>query len=375
MLVLLPVIVVLAVEDGPAGQIAYVSGTEQEDRRVCILDLGTWTVTPIGRGDRDGRPVWSPDGSWVAFESGQPEGTSIFVVRPDGSELHPFKHSKLWNRYPTWSPLPEDPRQPYHPRLAYAASDGDPRNEVICIYDLKSDTERVYGGDRTGLTRPVWLGHSKLVAVLQAELEERGEEDWALWAEVSPEPEETLLAIGLAGTVGDNLTTDIFVVTPNRALPLPAYVLPSRGDYVEWAVEPSPDGKRVAFESNDGGDREIFVMTHKGAADITNHHTADWNPVWSPEGDWLAFESFRSGRRGVYRVNPETALVIPVAASDGAECWAPTWSPDGRWLAYVSNQRGNPDIVVSGVTGKPRIEATHFEGEDIAPAWRPEPAR
>ena len=59
MLVLLPVIVVLAVEDGPAGQIAYVSGTEQEDRRVCILDLGTWTVTPIGRGDRDGRPVWS----------------------------------------------------------------------------------------------------------------------------------------------------------------------------------------------------------------------------------------------------------------------------------------------------------------------------
>lgn len=365
---LIALLIVVAESSEPAGQIAYLSGSEQEDRCVVLLDVATGATTRLGPGNRDGRPIWSPDGAWLAFESRAADGMGVFIVKADGSELRPVPHAREWSRYPVWAPLPET--GPYRPRLAYSSSDGNPREETICVYDPETGTEHVWAGGHPGLTRPVWLGPSKLVAVLQAELAQREDDEATVWASVEPDPKNTLLAVGLTGSLGA-LSTAIFVVMPDQALPLPSYTMPSRGSYVEWAVEPSPDGKAVAFESNDGGDREVFVMTDKGASDVSNHRAADWNPIWSPDGNWLAFESFRDGRRGVYRVNPDTGLVIPVAVSNAGDCWSPTWSPDSRWLAFVSNITGNPDIFISDRNGESVRCLTDFEGEDLAPAWRP----
>ena len=139
--------------------------------------------------------------------------------------------------------------------------------------------------------------------------------------------------------------------------------------YAEWHVEPSPDGSGVAFESNDGGDREIFVLTKKGTADVSNHRAADWAPVWSPKGEWLAFESFRDGRRGIYRVFPQTARVLPVAVSNDADNWWPTWSPNGEWLVFVSNRTGDPELTKlwGGLTDEEK--AYLIEKLDLRRVW------
>jgi TolB protein len=68
--------------------------------------------TGVGRltcfGGRDTRPPWSPDGSLIAFGRHEPSGgDSIFVMKPDGSALHPVFKSP---RHPAaidsvaWSP-------------------------------------------------------------------------------------------------------------------------------------------------------------------------------------------------------------------------------------------------------------------------------
>ena len=349
----------------PTGQIAFVSGTEQDDLCVCVMDVETGVVARVGPGCLDGAPVWSPDGSWLAFPTRHGDGMGICLCRSDGSDVRRPAHAHPWNRRPRWSPDGAS--------VAYDAIDEgrlDPPR--IMVYGLASGVETQWGGDKTGLMRPVWMPNLKILYALRPDQSiewDSGQTksmtglDWL-------KGESALLAIGIVGKPG-KFTTDIFVVTDDTAAPLPEWVLPSRGAYVEWAAEPSPNGGSIAFESNDGGDREIFCYTRDRAVDVSNHRAGDWNPVWSPDSEWLAFESFRDGRRGIYRVYGETARISPVAVSPDADNWSPSWSPDGKWLAFVSDRTGDPEIFITDVHGKNVVQLTNHPGPDYAPAWRP----
>lgn len=277
-----------------------------------------------------------------------------------------------WSQDPAWSSLPEEKGREYHPRIAYSAHDGEPQASTIHVWDMDTNQEAVWGGGQKGLMRPVWLGEeSLLIAALQDQLETMGGPEAQAWAAIHPNPANTLLAIGLRMDSAGGLSTDIFVVTPEHALPLPSKVMPSVGSYAEWNPAMHPGGSKVAFESNDGGDRELFVLSYKGALDVSNHHAGDWNPVWSPKGDWLAFESFRSGRRGIYRVNTDTALAYPIAVHADSDCWGPSWSPDGAWMAYASDENGASAVYVSHSNGQEPRRLLDASGPVYAPAWRP----
>ncbi|MDQ1255612.1 MAG: hypothetical protein QG656_204 [Candidatus Hydrogenedentes bacterium] len=345
----------------PSGQIAFLSGTEQEDLCVCVLDIATGAVTRVGMGGRDGAPVWSPDGAWIAFPSQQPDGMGIRLVRADGSEPRAIAHARLWNRWPRWAPDGK--------RLMYAADDGEPFQSKIVVYDVESNTETGWGGDQSGLMRPVWITGMKLLSTLkQLESVEYGQSTLdAFMADL--EQTGGALAVGMVGEPGA-LSTEIFLVTVNGAAPLVPKAL-NRGAYVEWVTEINPKGDRIAVETNDGGDREIFVFSKRGMTDVTNHHTADWNPSWSPDGEWVVFESFRGGRRGIYRVYCETIRVFPVAVSENADNWCPAWSPDGNWIAFVSDRTGDPEIFLCDAAGTETRQLTNRAGLDYAPAWRP----
>ena len=65
---------------------------------------------------------------------------------------------------------------------------------------------------------------------------------------------------------------------------------------------------RIAFVSEQDGNREIYVMDADGKNQrrLTNNRHADWYPSWSPDGKKILFYSERDG-------NPE----IYVMAADG----------------------------------------------------------
>lgn len=347
----------------PSGRIAYLSGTEQEDLCVCVLDLATGETVRVGEGARDGAPVWSPDGAWIAFPSHGAEGMGIRLVQPYGSERRSPVHAHAWNQAPRWAP---DAR-----RLAYTADDGKGFDSVIVVYDLGANSETVWGGGRTGLSRPVWISGMKLLnTLLHLEQSQRGNARIASNLVDDINRSGALLAIGLIGEPG-KYSSDIFLVTESGSVPLvPPEMNP--GTYFDWSAETNAKGSMIAFESNDGGDREIFVFSSSGRKDVSNHREADWNPVWSPKGNWLAFESFRTGRRSILRVFPETIRVQPVAQTEDADNWSPAWSPDGGRLAFVSDRSGNPDIWLSTDTGENPRQLTTQPGPDYAPAWQPQ---
>jgi Tol biopolymer transport system component len=113
------------------------------------------------------------------------------------------------------------------------------------------------------------------------------------------------------------------------------------------------------------------MLARRGITDVSNHREADWNPVWSRDDKWIAFESFRGGRRGVYRLFPDTARVFPVATAGEYDCWAPAWSPDSDWLAYVSMASGRPQIHLFNIEANEDHPLTNQPGYALAPAWRP----
>ena len=348
------------VQTAPSAQLAYLAGVDPDSRTLAIYDPQRRETRVIGNGNRDGAPRWSPDGAWIAYSTQGEEGLEMRIVQPDGADTRTVSKAYTWNDYPRWSPDAN--------LLAYAAGEGVQKR--VMVYDIEAGRETEWGGGRSGLLRPAWLPRNDLLLLLTTE----ENSDWLqqlVPAGVDTKTVPALLAMGVIGLPGA-FTTDIIIVTEHGAAPLPASVLPSPEPHEEWAAEPAPDGKALAFESNDAGDREIFVLSRRGASDISNHHAADWNPSWSPDGHWIAFESFRDGTRGIYRISRDSVRVIPVAVDATADCWGAAWAPGGDWLAYVSDRSGSPGVYATQVESGETVTLVDTPAEELSPEWAPE---
>ena len=75
----------------------------------------------------------------------------------------------------------------------------------------------------------------------------------------------------------------------------------------DWGPSWSPDGRRIAFTSNRGGDNEIYVMNADGSGVTRLTHNVVWeeSPSWSPDGRRIAFHSNRDGDWEIYVMNAD----------------------------------------------------------------------
>lgn len=72
----------------------------------------------------------------------------------------------------------------------------------------------------------------------------------------------------------------------------------------------------------------------------------DSNPVWSPDGRYVAFMSSSRGQSwDVFILDIQTGFIIPTATHP-SEDGLPAWSPDGRAVAFLSNRDGDWAIYV-----------------------------
>jgi eukaryotic-like serine/threonine-protein kinase len=176
----------------------------------------------------------------------------------------------------------------------------------------------------------------------------------------------------------------------------------------------SPDGRRVAVGITQG-DTQLWLYDFSREAEtrFTFEGNVNLNPIWTPDGKWIAFQSSKEGPPNIYwqkadgsggleRLTTAPNANVPMSWSpDGQllaftevnpvtqrDIWVlrmgnhkaepflitkfdesvPRFSPDGRWLAYISNESGRYEIYVQAYPGPGGKWQISTEG-GTEPAW------
>jgi Tol biopolymer transport system component/DNA-binding winged helix-turn-helix (wHTH) protein len=170
--------------------------------------------------------------------------------------------------------------------------------------------------------------------------------------------------------------------------PDPSIILAVTSVGEKYSPSLSPDGQQLAFAWNGGTGLHFSIyVKYIGTEEplrLTQQESVDFNPVWSPDGRYVAFCRIQKGETGIY--------IIP--ALGGAERkvrdthWEKrdfyqvffyfgriSWSPDGKLLAFSDRTSSNEPTAIYllslGSLSARRLTAPGFPG-DYNPAFSPD---
>ncbi|HVI84349.1 MAG TPA: hypothetical protein VNA86_03475, partial [bacterium] len=129
----------------------------------------------------------------------------------------------------------------------------------------------------------------------------------------------------------------------------------------------SPDGKRMVFNSDRSGTYEIYVANADGSDQVkltSMGLTALGSPRWSPDGETVVFDRYENGHSTIYTINAGGGRPRPVT-NEAFRDIRPSFSRDGAWIYFASNRSGQLEIwkVAAAGGGKPQ-QITHNYGTE-----------
>ena len=130
------------------------------------------------------------------------------------------------------------------------------------------------------------------------------------------------------------------------------YILPLGGGTPKLVTEKgpsylhgcSPDGKRVAYCAERGGQYDIYTISVDGGEEtqLTNLPGLDDGPEYSPDGKYIWFNSVRSGLMQVWRMEADGSNPTHMVQEESND-WFPHVSPDNQWVVYIAYKKGDVD--------------------------------
>lgn len=205
---------------------------------------------------RDNTPYWSPDGSRIAFTSNRTGDHHIYIMNSDGTQV---------------TPVTLDIGLPGEAFCPFWSPDG---RYIVFSGNAPSGPQEIY---RLDLQSMIYENISKTDGV----------DEWC--PKYSPDGRRLVFHRNEAEGESSIMILDLVHGTLSRL---------TSGSSAVW----SPDGARIAFQSERDGDLDIYIINQDGSSErnLTNNDRDDKWPVWSPDADAIAFSSDTGGIDNIY---------------------------------------------------------------------------
>jgi Tol biopolymer transport system component len=275
-----------------AGQLAFTTNRDGNDEIYLLNADGTGLQRLTTDPAADIQPTWSPDGSKLAFASDRGGTYSIYVMDADGTNVIDVSQGTREDFLPAWSPDGS--------KIAFVRDVGGANFWDVIVMDAD-------GSNQVNVTN---------------------NPDFAAAPEWSPDGTQLVFESDRDFDVDPNETGyEIFVMDADGSGVVNLTDNPANDEFPAW----SPDGSRIAFQTDRLGELEIFLMDPTGAnlVNLTNHPARDIGAAWSPTGDRIAFSSSRyagQAREDLLVMAPDGSQLIRLTPADGSARFA-AWRP------------------------------------------------
>ena len=316
------------------GRIAFLSDRTAGRRELWIINPDGSHATALLPGQTmDAAPVWSPDGTRLAYVAGLNGKSQIGVLlvnadnTPGQTAILTTDAQSSDNTLPAWSP---DNRQ-----LAFQSN--------------RSGAQQIY-------VMPAVGGPAKAIA---------NQPPYASWPAWAPDGKTLVFAAGV-----DVQHTQLYSVPADgSAMPAPLTNNDRPAAGPVWA----PDGKSILFLLTTSSGTHNIVTIHPdgtGQHELTSGPQEDIFPVWSPDSAWIAFFSDRGRNEDVFVLDAGSGALTNISDNPAGDL-APTWAPDSRRLAFSSNRDGAYRLYIAARDGTHLAALTSGSGDygDGFPVW------
>ncbi len=374
------------------------------------LDLITGEVVDLTPASpaREGQPVWSPDGEWVAYFSGGETGDvfDIWRIKPDGSRAERLTdNARDWDDViPSWSP---DGRQIAFYRYAREAGPGAAGGpQGVWVMDADGTHQRLVAElpQMAEFEAPAWSPDGRRLAF--ARRTEGGMSQ--VWVVPVGGGEPVQVSSLRGASHGISWSPDSHALTFSVAVDEidTQYVAAADGSdtyrltpegvsagYGQWspvadvavAVDPEVPPGSPTPEAGYGGllayscpsveGMEICIMRPDGMQRswLTQEGGLAFDPRWAPDGRWIAYISLpEREQEGNLRVIEFVTNAASKAVTTGGIGGRFSWAPDGSAIAFTG-PGGEPDIYRADIsTGKVINLTADYPAWDAEPAWSPD---
>ena len=112
----------------------------------------------------------------------------------------------------------------------------------------------------------------------------------------------------------------------------------------------------------------------KNEQKLTQHLAGTGHPSWSPDGKWIAYESQDEDNRfQIFVVRTDGSGISKMLTHSPPSKWRPAWSPDGDTIAYMSVepfpiQKETIHLMTSDGKHLKQLSEKH-KGSDTYPDW------